>query len=114
MNDIESIVSRIRGAREHRLDITIPFDESHLVLNALQEKLDRENPKPLNFSSLVMRCGKIVCDAQGKYYEVLGFKIKGSAVYDFLIVFRIHDRERLEITIPQLKNRFYDYPPKSE
>lgn len=43
MNEIEVLIYGIKSAREFKMDSTIPFDISHIVLNALQEKQERDN-----------------------------------------------------------------------
>jgi hypothetical protein len=42
MNDIKELIQRIKGLRKYKLVITVPYEDSHMVLNALEKQIPKK------------------------------------------------------------------------
>ncbi|GEM_PF-5384884 len=111
MNNIERAIEYIKFLKEQNNTPSIDI-KLCLALEALQEKAERENPKPLTLEQLKERIGKpvFVVGANPKKRE-WGIVHNGNDELGGRITLRL-DFHSL-ITLPvNAKVRFYDHEPK--
>lgn len=56
MNNIKELIESIRSQRSYQININIPFDESHLVLNAMEKQAPK---KVITDGSQYSTCDKV-------------------------------------------------------